>query len=279
MKKIFQFIGLFVLICFSFFYTEKAITVLNEQDPIMVEIENKKDHYYLKPIDATIKYNTIIPGIRGKEVNINKTYDNMKKIGFFNEKNIIYDDIKPSISLYDNYDKYIIRGNSIKNSIALLFIIKEDKYLDNLIKIAKDKDITVNLFITTDYLNNNISKLYKFTNTEIYNFGNEGIYQKDLIILGNNIINRNAKNRSSYCLTKEMFTDTLNICTKNKMHTIYPSKIINSNFYSNIKSDITKGDIILLELTNNMLEELNTIIDFIKKKGINIIGLNELLNE
>ena len=42
MKKIFQFIGLFTLICFSFFYTEKVVTVLNEQDPIMVEIEKSK---------------------------------------------------------------------------------------------------------------------------------------------------------------------------------------------------------------------------------------------
>ena len=28
-----------------------------------------------------------------------------------------------------------------------------------------------------------------------------------------------------------------------------------------------------------MLEELNTITDFIKKKGINIVGLKELLSE
>ena len=89
--------------------------------------------------------------------------------------------------------------------------------------------ITINLFMTTDYLNNNISKLYKLTHSEIYNYGSNGTYQKDLIILGNNIINRNTKNTSSYCLTKEMFSDTLNICSKSKMHTIYPNKIINNN--------------------------------------------------
>lgn len=279
MKKIFQFIGLFTLICFSFFYTEKVVTVLNEQDPIMVEIENKKDNYYVEPIDAIIKDNTIIPGIMGHKVNINKTYNNMKKIGFFSEKNFIYNDIKPSISINNNYDKYIIKGNNKKNSISLLFIIKEDKYLEDLIDIAKNKNITINLFMTTDYLNNNISKLYKLTHSEIYNYGSNGTYQKDLIILGNNIINRNTKNTSSYCLTKEMFSNTLNICSKSKMHTIYPNKIINNNFYSNIKNDINSGDIILFELNKNMLEELNTITDFIKKKGINIVGLKELLSE
>ena len=76
-----------------------------------------------------------------------------------------------------------------------------------------------------------------------------------------------------------MFSDTLNICSKSKMHTIYPNKIINNNFYSNIKNDINSGDIILFELNKNMLEELNTITDFIKKKGINIVGLKELLSE
>ena len=52
-----------------------------------------------------------------------------------------------------------------------------------------------------------------------------------------------------------------------------------NNFYSNIKNDINSGDIILFELNKNMLEELNTITDFIKKKGINIVGLKELLSE
>lgn len=279
MKKVFQFIGLFALICFSFFYTEKTITVLNEQDPIMIEILNKKDNYYVKPIDAIIKDNTIIPGIIGREVNINKTYNNMKNIGFFNEKSIVYDDVRPNISLSDNYNKYIIQGNKKSNSISMLFIIKEGKYLDNLINISKNKNVTFNLFMTTDYLNNNISKLYKISNSEIYNYADSGIYQKDLIILGNNIINRNSKNTSSFCLAKEMFGNTINICSRNKMHTILPNKIISNSFYSNIKDSVNAGDIILFELNNNFLEEANTIIDFILKKGINIVGLNELLSE
>ncbi len=61
MKKIFQFIGLFTLICFSFFYTEKVVTVLNEQDPIMVEIENKKGMTEKSCLEIfTIKYLCII---------------------------------------------------------------------------------------------------------------------------------------------------------------------------------------------------------------------------
>ena len=36
MKDIVKTIGLITLICFSFFYTEQVITVVNEQDPIMM---------------------------------------------------------------------------------------------------------------------------------------------------------------------------------------------------------------------------------------------------
>ena len=47
MKNIIQMIGLITLICFSFFYTDKVITILNEQDPIMITIMEEKDKYKL----------------------------------------------------------------------------------------------------------------------------------------------------------------------------------------------------------------------------------------
>lgn len=279
MKKFFQTIGLFALICFSFFYTEKTITVLNEQDPLMIEIQTKKDNYYLKPQNAIINNDEIIPGIKGKIVNVEKTYENMKKKGFFNEKLIIYDTINPEISLNNNYSKYITKGNNNKDAVSLVFIIDSEKYLDDLITIAKQKKVTFNLFMTTNYLNNHISKLYDINNNEIYNYANDGEYKNDLILLGNNIINRNTKNTAKYCLSKTKNRNNLDICSKNKMYTILPTKIINNEIYSNIKTTLNKGDIILLEVNNNLIKQLDITIDFIGKKGLAITGLSHLLTE
>ena len=41
MRNIIQYIGLTILIVFSFFYTEKTVTTIKNQDPLMIEIEEK----------------------------------------------------------------------------------------------------------------------------------------------------------------------------------------------------------------------------------------------
>lgn len=280
MKKIFQTIGLLSLICFSFIYTEKTITVLKENDPLMIEIEENKDNYNKKYINAIINNNTITPGIYGKSVNLDKSYNKMKSTGIFNKKLLVYDYIKPEISLDNNYDKYIIGGNKLSNKISILFIINNSKYIDELLNINETYLTNFNLFINTSYLNENISSLYKISlNNQIFNYGNSGIYKKELLILGNNIINRNTNNLSNYCLVKKENKETLEICSKNKMYTILPSIIIEYNPYNEIIKNIKSGDIILFELNKNNLLELGTIINFINKKGLTIVKLSDLLNE
>lgn len=280
MKKIFQTIGLLALICFSFIYTDKAITVLKENDPLMIEIQSNTDKYQQKFINATIDDDTIIPGIYGREINLNKSYNNMKKTGLFNEKLLIYDNIKPEISINDNYDKYIINGNKTNNKVALLFIIEDNKYINQLLKITESYNTNINLFINTNYLNENISSLYKISkNNQIFNYGSNGIYKKELLILGNNIINRNTNNLSNYCLAKEKKLDTIRICSENKMYTILPSIIINDNPYNEITNKIEKGNIVLFELNKYTLNEISIIINFINKKGLSIVKLSELLSE
>ena len=123
MKNIVKSIGLITLICFSFFYTEKVIDVVNEQDDIMIKIKEVKDNYKIDSVDATISENTIIPGINGREVDIEKSYQNMKQIGIFNENYFVYKEVSPKDKLEDNYDKYIINGNLTKKYISLIFIV------------------------------------------------------------------------------------------------------------------------------------------------------------
>lgn len=132
MKKAFQIIGLFTIICFSFFITEQTVTVVKEQDPIMIELESIKNKYYQAPINAIIKGNTIIPGISGKKIDIDKSYSNIKKVGYFDIKLLKYKKVKPSISLVHNQDKYIIQGNPIRNQVSLLFILDTNDKVEQL---------------------------------------------------------------------------------------------------------------------------------------------------
>ena len=66
MKNILKSIGLLALIVFSFFYTDKVMNVVNNQDEIMIKLKSIEDNYKIEAIDATISDDTIVPGINGR---------------------------------------------------------------------------------------------------------------------------------------------------------------------------------------------------------------------
>lgn len=129
MKKFLKIFSILFLVCFSFYYTEKIAIIMKNKDDLMIEINNTKDSYNIDYVNAVIEGDTIIPGINGLSVNSNKSYNNMKSINVFNEYYLEYDQIKPEISLLDNKDKIIIKGNKNKNAIAL--VIKNNDNIKN----------------------------------------------------------------------------------------------------------------------------------------------------
>ena len=156
MKKIIKTVGILTLIGFSFFYTDKVIEVVREEDEIMIELENNKEVYQVEPVDASIVSNTIIPGLNGRTVNIEESYKNMKSRGIFNNNLIIYDTISPNISVRSNKDKFIILGNNNKQMVSIVFLLNSNKNLSKIEEILNTKGIIANYFVDYKYLINNL---------------------------------------------------------------------------------------------------------------------------
>ena len=277
--KYIKFTGLLLLIMFSFFYTDKVINVISEKDSLMLEIKKVKDLYRVPYIDGIIDNDTIIPGLNGREIDVSKSYKKMREIGSFNKDLIVYNDIKPNVSITNNQDKYIIKGNNNKQMVSIIFVIDDNKYIDKIKKIIISKGIVVNFFITSDYLISNSTELTSFKNIEVYNYGNNGSYTPDNLIFSNNLISRITKNEAIYCLVTNRDRNSINICSNNGLYTILPNIIIKNNPYISIKDKVSSGSIILLDVTNSNISELSLIIDYIKGKGLYISGLSDLLNE
>ena len=140
--KIIKIIGLFCLFTISFLYTEKVINISIEQDEIMIKIK-ELNNTNIKPTNAIINNNTIIPGNIGKYIDNEASYKAMKKIGYFEPSLLIYKNIYPEISIYNNYNKYIIKGNTKNKSISLIYILNNNT-LDNITTIAKKYNIKIN---------------------------------------------------------------------------------------------------------------------------------------
>ena len=268
--KIIKYLGLFLLICFTFFYTEKVVNVINNNDELMIDIKDRAINYEIEAIDAVIDNDTIIPGKYGKVVNIDKSYYNMKSSKVFNDKLLFYDIVKPNISLKDNNDKYIIGGNPKFKNVSLIYILNNN--IESNINLINSINYRINIFLNYEFMLKNINMLNSLNNHDIYNYGNDGNYTEDNVIMGNNIINNRTNNRSVYCLARTRNDNIINMCSKNKMYTIIPS--IDRN-YSDIKSNIKNGSIIMI----NNIKELDVIVNYINSKGYNIVSLSELLSE
>ena len=53
-KRYASYLGVFVLVCFSFFYTEKAVDIIRKNDPVMKQIQLEASKYEIDPVYATV---------------------------------------------------------------------------------------------------------------------------------------------------------------------------------------------------------------------------------
>ncbi len=270
--KIIKIIGLFCIFCITFFYTEKVINVTLNQDELMIKIKEYAKKNNIDPTNATISEDTITPGTIGKYIDEEASYKTMKKIGYFEPSLIVYKNIYPEISIYNNYNKYITTGNNQNKNIALIYILNNFNTLDNILDITNKYNIKINFFIDSNLLSNNINIIDNIGNNEIYNYGNNGTYTKDNLIITNNIINNKSNNKSIFCLFLNKNETSINNCANNKMLSLYTDRY---NNYYNIKNSLENGKIFLIDNT----KELPIVIEYITSKGYDIVSLTELITE
>lgn len=281
MNKFFTFFGFLCLICFSFIITDKTTSILLNNDELMMKIKEVSSNYSSLSYDGVIENNTFIPGISGKEVNIKKSYNAMKKYGIFMSSLLEYNEIKPKNELKDNYNKYIISGNDKKKEISLIFIINEEDDIDKIISILDDKGIKANFFVDGYWFEKNndmIPEIIK-QNHIIGNLSYNSNYNDGAYIWMDTIIKRIGKQNIGYCYVEDENEEILKICSMNKNYTIKPGLILKNNYIANIKKDIKNGMIISLDVNNTLINELPIIISYIESKGYKIDNLNELLKE
>lgn len=241
----------------SFYYTEKVSLYIKNKNPLMISIKEIKDTKYVSSIDSTIIDNIyIIPGLNGKEVNVDKSFSNMHELNIYNENKLVFNEIKPNISIEDNKDKIIIKGNKEKNSISIIFETNNS---------------------LSEYMYNNNYRVNLFINKETYDNKYELINNSNQDTTYNNIekyLNKNNLNKN-LCYIK----DETNIPKQCKDKYLFkPSLIISHSNISQTINKISSGDIILIKDTLSLIE-LELLLNQISYRNLNIIPLSELIDE
>ena len=281
MKKFFQIIGILTLMVGSFVYTEKVNTTVKLSDTLLAEIKSKKDGYKENAIEPIIKDNTIIPGINGKEVDVDKSYEAMSKIGYFDDKLLVYKPLKVENTLDKNKDKYVINGNNTKMEVALLFMVKSNDNISNIIKTLDSQNLKGTFFVESKYLekhHNQIITLIKNGHI-IGNLSNNLDYEDSDFVWVKTILTNIGPQIYNYCYTEKPNKNTLKICSIQNSITIMPQIIIKNKPYMNIKRQLLPGAIISLDVNSSLNSELKIILNYIISKGYHIKSLEELLKE
>lgn len=270
-KKVFQVTGLLVLTCISFMYTEKAMIVVREQDPLMIELMEKKESHSIPAINAYIDGNDIIPGYEGIEVDVELSYEKMKKYGLYNENMLIFKNVSPEQSINKIYNKYIVAGNKSKNMVSLVFNISKNDDIRKIKEILRKNNVVATFFFDKEYIEKN-----KEIIDELVSLGNEVGHKNysndEEMIYSNRLLDK----KQSYCYLEKYNEDMIKLCNNYSMHAVKPI-IVNDSI--SLKKNLSSGSIIGMKASKQINNELDHIIIYIKQKGLTLATLSDHLNE
>ena len=277
MKKIFNVIITILLLVFSFYYTNIAVNLIKDNDDIMKSIKSGKADLEVKPVNAIVDYDTLIPGVSGVKVNLDDSYSKMANYGNFNKSLYVFEKERPSISVFDYYNKYIYKGRK-KRSVSLVFTVTNINEINDILNIINNSNTLVTIFIDGKILDTNIDDIKNIIifghEVEVLNYDSlyDSIYFKNSI----QILEELKKEKSLYCYCDYKNKKLLNLCSKLKLHTVIPSIKIKNNSYMEVKDNLDDGLIIKMP---NSGKYLNTTIKYIKQRGFKIERLDNLLKE
>src|SRR5699024_6339559 len=151
---------LIVVISFDYTYnpfepneTGTFSTVVDESvmasDPLYNEIQKKSEEYEEASKNAVIdKVWKKIPGLNGVKVDIEKSYEQMRKNGTFDETLLVYEQNAPEITMDDLPAAPIYRGNPGKDMVGFLINVSwGTEYIPAILNILKEHHVKATFFI------------------------------------------------------------------------------------------------------------------------------------
>jgi len=245
-----------LLIVISFYIADKIIIYMENKHPIMQEIDARLGFFQEAYVNAIIDDNTIIPGINGRNVNRRRSYARMGEFGLFNETFIVFNAVRPRISLQDNKDKVIVRGNPARRQVSLI-LEPNDNIINHLVEQNIAFTIIANLSIE-------IKREYEYIAAEIARDK-----MSDLAL----ILNRRRVN-SNICLVDR---SNIEFCHEKSYFIVAPSIDTRRNI-NEILTSIRSGEIILVR-ENITLPHLNLILSEIRRQDLEVVLLSTLISE
>ncbi|WP_430785849.1 polysaccharide deacetylase family protein [Virgibacillus flavescens] len=273
---------------------------MKTKDPLYSEIKVKSSAYKIPPQNAVIdKVWKKIPGLNGRVVNVDQSYKKMKETGLFNEKLLVFDEVKPSVSIGDLPPAPIYRGNPEKKMAALMINVSwGTEHIPAILKILKQHHVKATFFLEGKWAKNN-AKYAQMIEEEGHLIGNHAYNHPDMSRISEQEIKNQIQNTSNtiqavtgkspalFAPPSGSFTDqVVKVAADQNMQTILwsvdtidwknPSVSVMIN---RVKSKLHPGATILMHPTEAVVRGLSDMIKVIKENDYHIGTVEKLLSE
>ena len=297
---------LFILIFFATFRLEPNpfetdVLQVNTSDQLYMKItdEAEKEEYNEPPENAYIdRVWKKTPGRNGRKVNIEASYEKMRKSGQFDEKLLVFDEIEPEIGLDDLPAAPIYRGHPDKQMVTFMINVSWGaEYIPAILQVLQDQHVQVNFFIEGKWAREN-PDLVKLIADKGHLIGNHAYDHPDMARIST------AKMEEQISRTNEILTAILGetpqyftppsgsfndqvvqVAADLNMETIlWTTDTIDwknpsvSVMINRVKNKVHPGAIILMPPTEVIADGLEDLIISLKDKGYRIGKLDRLLS-
>ncbi|KEK25734.1 polysaccharide deacetylase family protein [Bacillus gaemokensis] len=293
-KRIFLFIVIFFFGMGLYSYSVFA------KDDLYEEIQKQAKQYFIAPQNAVIdKIWKATPGYNGKEIDIEASYNNMKKLRGFDEKQLTYREISPSVHLEDLSPSPIYRGHPHKKMVGLTINVAwGNEYLPRILETLKKYDVKATFFLEGRWVKENVrfAKMIVDAKQEV---GNHSYTHPDMKTLSRSEIQEQLQKTNQiieattnqkvrwFAPPSGSFRDeVVEVADGFGMGTIMwtvdtidwkrpePEVLL-----QRVMRKIHPGAIVLMHPTSSTAKALDTMIAQLKQEGYKVGNITELLDE
>src|SRR5699024_8372549 len=133
------------------------------------------------------------PGRNGRDINVEKSYQRMKKAGVFQEDLLIFDQIRPEIDLIDLESAPIYRGHPEKQMVSFMINVSwGSEHIPAIINTLQEYQVKANFFIEGKWAREN-PELVQMIVEKGHLVGNHAYNHPDMARLNNQEIETQIK--------------------------------------------------------------------------------------
>ena len=289
-------------------YTQEYLSLLSghsvetskQENELMLIIKSAAEKYEIKPQDARIDpIWKAVPGYNGVVVDVNASYQAMKKIGKFDEKQLVFTQVSPKQHLTNLVPAPIYRAHPDKPVVSLLINVAwGNEYLQDMLAVLKKQHVKATFFLEGRWTKNN-PELAKMIAEEGHEIGNHSYTHPNMQTLSTQATREELRKTNEvieavtgkkiiwFAPPSGSFRDeTVKLAAEQGMGTVMWSvdtidwqKPSPEVLKQRVLSKLHPGAFILMHPTESTAQSLETLIINIKQKELHVVTVSEAVDE